>query len=103
MLSTKSSIRTQHVFQEGNKEPINGIRGVQLLLGILLGARDVLKEDQDRPCLADILSPKVSTVPYPGDKPAVAETLTPSLCVSFLTTPSCGDRMTVSIFIDSML
>lgn len=31
------------------------------------------------------------------------EILTPSLCASFFTTPSCGDRMTVSIFIDSML
>jgi hypothetical protein len=25
------------------------------------------------------------------------------LCASFLITPSCGDRMTVSIFIDSIL
>lgn len=29
--------------------------------------------------------------------------LTPSLWVSFLMTPSCGERMTVSIFMDSML
>ena len=29
--------------------------------------------------------------------------LTPSLWANFLMTPSCGDRITVSIFMDSML
>lgn len=63
------------------------------------GCPSILKQNQDRPRLANILVMGLTQRFSQLD----GGTLTPSLCASFLTTPFCGDRMTVSIFIDSML
>lgn len=45
----------------------------------------------------------VFVLAYNFNTTGVYELLTPSLCANLLTTPFCGDRMTVSIFMDSML
>ena len=71
----------------------------------------LLKEDEHRAGLADILRMELDMTNHKrdlnmqgGNKCNIGEMrLTPCLWASFLMTPFCGERITVSIFIDSML
>src|SRR5205809_433475 len=63
----------------------------------------LFEQHEHRPGLTDVL--QSSQRGGEGAWAAVQKTprLTPFLYANIFTTPSCGDRITVSIFIDSML